>query len=221
MQLLLRHLICFICFLSLSCSTISSDIKHSEWMQIKEERTKEKNPDNAINISCSFFNYAGNNSDFTEDTTPYCNEIRKSFEYHRSILDRFNLHELHVKVENFPFTDPSTFENAAYAGLVFPAIYKNSRVVVSWYEKSEVASDHRPIFQKDLYFDRYEWLWFIVGLWEYDLIKRMYEDRWYKGESFAYNLGGHYYRTEFAIILNRRMIQDVLDGKVALIRQSN
>lgn len=82
MQLLLRHLICFhLCMLSFSCATVSSDAKHSEWMQIKDEREKllKDSTSSEIEIICEATNNE-RNIRFTDSFEIYCNELKKSLQ---------------------------------------------------------------------------------------------------------------------------------------------
>lgn len=222
MQLLLRHLIFFVCFLCLSCVSISSDVKHSEWMQIKDERKKVHSASDNIEMEvlCEANNYA-NNVRFTEKFDIYCNEMKKSVKlFGKSFLDN-GIYNLAIKVEIFPFQSPSRFKNVLYPTLVIPVVDGNGKVVVSWYFFDNKNKAKTFIYSKEVAFDRNMFFWLFIGFGQYDLIKRIYEDRWYEGEAFGLNLTGFYFPAEFAIILNRRMIQDVLDGKATLIQQSN
>lgn len=222
MQLLLRQLIFFyLCSLSFSCATISSDVKHSEWMQIKDERKKVPSVlDNAeVEVLCEPVSSA--KIRFTERFDVYCNEMKKSIQLFSKYFLGNGIHNLVIKIEILPFENPSMWLNTPYSIMFFPSIDENGKVVVSWYGFDNNKDNKKIIYSKYLNFDRYAFFWSFIGFGQYDLIKRVYEDRWYEGEKFGFNLIGISYSAEFAIILNRRMIQDVIDGKVSLVNDSS
>lgn len=222
MQLLLRHLICLVCFLCLSCVSISSDVKHSEWMRLKEER-KGKQLDlfaDEVRVDCEYVK-SEQNIKSIKSFDIYCNYIKQSIQLVKNHFLENHINNLTVKVEVLPFKNPSRFRTTPYSFFIFPVIDDDATIVVSWFGAKDSIVEKKLIHSKKLEFDRFFFFWSFLVFGQVDLIKRSYEGRWYDGERFDFNLTGIYYPGELALPVNRRMIQDVLDGKVSLIRPSN
>lgn len=202
-----------------SCAIIGSNVKHSEWIQIKSERSTIRDS-TQIEMRCEVTNY-NNKIRFTEKFDIYCYEMKNSIHlYSKYFLDA-GIHNLLIKVEVLPFESPSRWLPTPYSVMIFPSSDNNAKVMVTWYKLNNRKGERSFLHTKELSFNRYMFFWLFIGFGQYDLVKRIYEDRWYEGESFGLNLTGFHFPSEFAIILNRRMIQDVIDGKVSLVSDSS
>lgn len=195
-----------------SCAIISSNVKHSEWMQLKEERAKDiTNQVKDIKVVCEATNSA--RIRFVSNFEIYCDEIRKSLRLISRQLTEKGIDNLLVKVEVLPFANPSRWQYTPYSAMIFPLVDSDGKIVVSWYSQKELQTVKTLIQTSDLKFDMYSYFWLFIGFGQYDLGKKLYQDRWYSGEGFWANLGGNNYAAELAIILNRRMVQQELDSK--------